>query len=228
MKTLELFSGTASFSKVAKELGYDTFTVDINPKFNPDYVYDLTKPFDILLKDKLRNADIIWMSPPCTTFSMAAGNTHWTADRQPKTEQAKIGKLLLEVCKNLSNYCDYNGKIYFIENPRARARWFLSENDRKTVWYCQYGDTRAKPTDIWTNLKGWQPRQCHNGNKDCHHEPAPRGSKAGTQGLKGAKDRSVVPKELILELFTTLGGITLNPSNEGNIIAINQNQKTIG
>lgn len=43
----------------------------------------------------MNEADIIWMSPPCTTFSMAAGNTHWTADRQPKTQDARDGLELL-------------------------------------------------------------------------------------------------------------------------------------
>jgi len=92
------------------------------------------------------------------------------------------------------------GIIFFIENPRARARWFLPAEYRKTAWYCQYGDKRAKPTDIWTNLN-WTPKTCKNGNKDCHHEPAPRGSKTGTQGLKGNKERSVIPPELFREIF---------------------------
>ena len=35
---------------------------------------------------------------------------------------------------------------------------------------------------------------CHNG--DSCHESAPRGSKTGTQGLKNAKERSVIPKLL--------------------------------
>ena len=68
------------------------------------------------------------------------------------------------------------------------------------VWYCQYGDDRAKPTDIWTNNDNWIPRPvCHNGNKDCHHQPAPRGSKTGTQGRKGSYNRSKIPHELCVE-----------------------------
>lgn len=35
---------------------------------------------------------------------------------------------------------------------------------------------------------------CHNG--DPCHKPAPRGAKTGTQGLKGSKERSIIPKEL--------------------------------
>lgn len=204
MKTVELFAGNMSFSKVAKARGHETFTVDNDKSFNPDLVLNLRmgvwhKP----LEDKIQEADIIWMSPPCTTFSMASGNTHWTANREPKTIAATIGKDLLEECLVVARYCESHNKIYFIENPRARARWFLPEDTRKTAWYCQYGDTRAKPTDIWTNLKGWIPKTCHNGNKDCHHESAPRGSKTGTQGLKDAKLRSIIPPLLFEEIFDT-------------------------
>jgi len=38
-----------------------------------------------------------------------------------------------------------------------------------------------------------------NGNKD--HISAPRGSKTGTQGLKGSIERSIVPKDLCLEIL---------------------------
>lgn len=66
---------------------------------------------------------------------------------------------------------------------------------RYTVTYCQYGDTRMKPTDIWTNHPDPQFKpMCKNG--DPCHTPAPRGSKTGTQGLKGSKERSVIPKKL--------------------------------
>jgi hypothetical protein len=68
-----------------------------------------------------------------------------------------------------------------------------------------------KPTDIWTNnlfdvfnSNGWQPRKmCFNGNKNCHHQPAPRGSKTGTQGIKGNYLRSIVPKELCKEILNS-------------------------
>jgi len=203
MKTVELFAGTKSFSKVASQLGHETFTVDNEGTLQPDRVADLLyldSKEDIWAK--IKEADIVWMSPPCTTFSMASGNTHWTADRKPKTTNAKIGKELLDVCKEVAKYCKENNKLYFIENPRARMRWFMPDDEtRKTVWYCQYGHNNAKPTDIWTNLISWIPKCCKNGNKDCHHEPAPRGSKTGTQGIKGAKDRGVIPSKLFKEIF---------------------------
>jgi len=77
---------------------------------------------------------------------------------------------------------------------------FMDGLTRHTVTYCQYGDTRMKPTDIWTNHPTWVPKpMCKNG-APCHIA-APRGSKTGTQGLKNAKYRSIVPEELIEEII---------------------------
>ena len=71
---------------------------------------------------------------------------------------------------------------------------------RDTVTYCQYGDTRMKPTDIWNNCFNWRPKPaCKNG--DPCHERAPRGSRTGTQGIKGYKNRSRIPRELCLEII---------------------------
>ena len=72
---------------------------------------------------------------------------------------------------------------------------FMKDLPRYTVTYCQYGDTRMKPTDIWTNHP--EPRfkkMCKNG-APCHVS-APRGSQTGTQGIKGSVDRSRIPQEL--------------------------------
>ncbi len=71
---------------------------------------------------------------------------------------------------------------------------------KKTVTYCQYGDNRMKPTDIWTNCTNWNPKPpCNNGDK-CH-ESAPRGARTGTQGIDGAVNRSVIPELLVSEIL---------------------------
>ena len=59
----------------------------------------------------------------------------------------------------------------------------------------RYGDTRMKPTDIWTNHPDPEFKPpCHNG--DPCHTPAPRGAKTGTQGLSGSRERSIIPAAL--------------------------------
>ena len=74
---------------------------------------------------------------------------------------------------------------------------------RRTVTYCTYGDTRMKPTDLWGTVANWVERTpCKNG-MTCH-EAAPRGSSTGTQGIKGARDRSRVPYSLGQEILEAI------------------------
>tara|TARA_R100001463_G_scaffold14501_3_gene38090 strand:- start:8248 stop:8892 length:645 start_codon:yes stop_codon:yes gene_type:complete len=207
MKVLELFAGSRSIGKVADELGYKVFSVDIN-NFKG---IDLVKDIEFLTKEDIPFIpDVIWASPPCTTYSIAAIGHHRDMGK-PKTEfAAKSDRLVINTLKLIK---EFNCK-YFIENPRGymRKMFFMIGIPRTTVWYCRYGDTRAKPTDIWSNhiyslfnTDGWQPRQkCFNGNKKCHHEEAPRGSKTGTQGLKNNYQRSKVPYELCKEILLSI------------------------
>ena len=206
MNVLELFAGSRSIGKVAETLGYNVFSSDVNNFNKIDYVVDILE-FDI---SKLPfKPDLIWASPPCTYFSVASIGKHWNKDHTPKTEQAVFGVKVIK--KTISIIKQLNPRYWYIENPRGKLRklYFMKGLQRTTVWYCKYGDTRAKPTDIWTNNlrsvfnpNGWQPRpECFNGNKNCHHQPAPRGSQTGTQGLKGNYQRSVVPQELCLEIL---------------------------
>ena len=202
MNTLELFAGSRSFSKVAERMGHRTFTTDIENYKNIDYVCDVCD-FDV---DKIPfRPDLIWASPPCTTFSVAAMWRHWNKDRTPKTENAKHGVAMVK--KTLELIDILKPEYFIIENPRGLLRKLdiIDLKTMKTVWYCTYGDKRAKPTDIWTNIDAWIPRPvCHNGNKDCHHEAAPRGSKTGTQGLKNSYEKSKVPEQLCEEILCTL------------------------
>jgi hypothetical protein len=212
MKTLELYSGTKSFSKVAEALGHSTFTVDNNKDLNPDRCIDFLQLPVIPFTNQ--GWDILWASPPCTAFSVASIGRHWTGGLRsyiPKSETAKIGLLLLD--KTIEFISIVKPKIWFIENPRGVMRKVIDEMFKKhgihdqrrlTISYCQYGDSRMKPTDIWTN-SNWKPRPiCKNG-APCHI-PAPRGSKTGTQGIKGARDRGIIPPDVFTEIFNQLRG----------------------
>tara|TARA_R100000781_G_scaffold67870_1_gene42791 strand:+ start:262 stop:900 length:639 start_codon:yes stop_codon:yes gene_type:complete len=206
VKVLELFAGSRSIGKAAESLGYEVYSSDINDFEGIDY------PIDILEFDTTKvpfKPDIIWASPPCTYFSVASIGKHWNKDHTPKTEQAVFGVKVVK--KTIQIIKELNPKYWYMENPRGKLRKldFMQPIPRTTVWYCTYGDTRAKPTDIWSNNirsvfnpDGWQPRaECFNGNKNCHHESAPRGSQTGTQGIKGNYNRSKIPNELCLEIL---------------------------
>tara|TARA_Y100000593_G_C4172324_1_gene267662 strand:+ start:42 stop:668 length:627 start_codon:yes stop_codon:yes gene_type:complete len=206
MKALELFAGSRSFGKVAEKFGYEVLSVDINPFENIDYITDILD-FDYSKVDF--KPKIIWSSPPCTYFSVASIGHHWNEDNTPKTEEAILGMRILNKTLEIIDY--YKPKYFFIENPVGKMRRKIKGINRATVTYCSYSDNRMKPTDIWSNhiydmfnTEGWRPKpQCFAGNKKCHHEEAPRGSKTGTQGLKNNYERSKIPEKLLIDIVAS-------------------------
>jgi hypothetical protein len=148
--------------------------------------------------------EVIWASPPCTHFSVASIGRNWTKvgkERIPKTAGAE--EAIAIVKKTLTLIGELRPRYWFIENPRGMLRSLplMEPYIRRTVTYCQYGDTRMKPTDIWTNCLEWRPKPpCRNG--DPCHDRAPRGTPRGTQALKGAKERGVIPPLLMEEVLS--------------------------
>jgi len=198
MKIIELFCGTKSFSKVAEERGHETFTIDFEKSFNPDLCIDILN-FDVsMLPENFRNPDVIWSSPPCTTFSCASLGHHWK-DKKPITKEAETGLKIIE--KTISIIKQLNPKYFFIENPMGmlRIQEMMQQFKRQTVTYCQYGDTRMKPTDIWSNCDCWIGKRCK--YKSPCHIRTPRGSHTGTQGLKNSTERGKIPYALCKEIL---------------------------
>lgn len=205
MKVLELFAGSRSIGKAAEQLGMEVFSSDINNFEGINYVTDI-RDFDV---SKVPfKPDVIWASPPCTYFSVASIGKHWNKDNTPKSDNAMLGVEFVQ--KTIDIIKELQPTYWFIENPRGKLRKLDVINGlndmwypyvyRYTVTYCQYGDSRMKPTDIWTNNPYWEPRpMCKNGDK-CHVS-APRGSQTGTQGLKGNYERSKLPDELCQEIL---------------------------
>jgi hypothetical protein len=200
MKVLELFAGTRSIGKAFERRGHDVFSIEWDKRFeNIDLYADInTITADDILKNFGR-PDVIWASPDCTTYSIAAISHHRRKEDDgnlaPVSEYAKF-------CDNVNQHVlklihELNPKYWFIENPRGglRKMRFMKDLPRYTLTYCQYGDTRMKPTDIFTNHPNpcFKP-PCHNG--DPCHVAAPRGAKTGTQGLKGHIERSIIPDRL--------------------------------
>lgn len=202
MKVLELFSGTGTLSATARAMGHEAFTIDLyEPADLQADVLDLTA-------DGIRQAtgwdhiDMVWASPICTGFSIAAVSHHWNNDNgalTPKSDTGRLSLALLEKAVTLIRALQPT--TWYIENPRGMARKMAVVQlfDRTTVTFCQYGDTRMKPTDIWHNSPHWRPRPvCRNG--DPCHERAPRGAKTGTQGIKGKLARAKLPHALCGEV----------------------------
>lgn len=202
MIILELFAGTKSISKAFEKKGHKTYSIEWDKEFKNISLYEDIN--NISAKDIIklcgRVPDVIWASPDCTTYSIAAISHHRTKNIETNNLDAKsdYAKFCDKTNKHVLDLIqELKPKLYFIENPRGGLRKmdFMKGLYRYTLTYCQYGDTRMKPTDIWTNHPKPQFKPvCHNG--DSCHEKAPRGSKTGTQGLKDARHRSIIPEKL--------------------------------
>lgn len=211
MKIIELFSGTESFSKSARERGHKTFTIDFDKQFNPDLCIDIMD-FDVsMLPKEFKNPDIIWASPPCEAFSVSTISRNWK-NGKPISEKAKKSLMLIQKVEEIIK--STNPKFFFIENPRGmlRKQHLMLKYHKKTLTYCQYGELRMKPTDIWTNLVSWIPKQMCRVGDPCHQrQPRTYKSKKakgvlklGTQGLKDSIERAKIPEELCNEILNNV------------------------
>ena len=201
MIVLELFAGTRSIGKAFEAAGHKVISVDWDKQFDN---IDLYADIGTLTAEQVielcggQAPDVIWASPDCTTYSVAAIYHHRIKEPDgnlaPKSDYAKkcdeINQHVLDLIEEL------NPRYWFIENPRGSMRKmnFMKGLPRYTITYCQYGDKRMKPTDIWTNHPNpnFKP-PCKNG-APCH-QAAPRGSSSGTQGLKDKVERAKIPEE---------------------------------
>ena len=216
MKVLELFAGTRSIGKAFERHGHEVFSVEWDRDFeNIDLYADIGTLTANQVLELFGHPDVIWASPDCTSYSIAGIGHHrkkneHTGELDAVSDYAKfcdkVNTHVLQLIKELEP------RYWFIENPRGGLRKmnFMQGLPRYTITYCQYGDTRMKPTDIWTNHPNpsFKP-PCSNG--DSCHKPAPRGSTyrwlkrngfdvsfvGGTQyDLSNARDRSIIPDQL--------------------------------
>lgn len=193
MNVLDLFSGMEGWSQPWRERGHAVYRVELDPRFPAEHrdIMDFD-PANLPWKP-----DIILASPPCTAFSVMQIGRNWTHDHQPKTDKARHGLMLLE--RTLAVIAQVAPRWWVLENPVGKMRRMpqLAEHERRTVTYCQYGERRMKPTDLWG---GFPPAlvlwpACRNG-APCH-DRAPRGSTTGTQGMDSAA-AAKVPRMLSL------------------------------
>lgn len=201
-KMLDLFCGTKSMSNAFAAAGWEVYTVDWEKKFNPTLCADigtLTKEDIIELCGGV--PDVVWMSPDCTSYSVAALRYH--RKKNEETDELKPVSDYAKFCDKVNSHIinvvinELQPKYWFIENPRGcmRKMGFVKGLPRYTVTYCQYGDTRQKPTDIWTNHPKPNFKPACKPGAPCH-TAAPRGSKTGTQGLKNKIERARIPSLL--------------------------------
>ena len=196
LKLLELFKGTGSVGKVAKKLGFDVVSVDLDPIYTPEIETDILRwNYKKFFTDSKFIPDFIWASPPCNTYSPLA---YPLKERDPKTaepksERAKIGTKILHRTLDIIDYVkSLNPNVkYTIENPRGMMRFDskMKKLEINTTLYCLYGDDRMKPTNFWANF----PLELKD-EKSCPNKTIP------VVDMKLA-DRYRIPSKLIRHIF---------------------------
>jgi hypothetical protein len=200
IKILELFAGQRCIGRAFEQQGHRVFSIDNDAAHKGiNWYADIGNITASEVLERFDRPDVIWASPDCSTYSIAAISHHRTKEPDGNLAPKSAYAIYCDgVNKNVLRLITELRPLYwFIENPRGglRKMTFMKNLPRYTVTYCQYGDERMKPTDIWTNhpAPGFKP-VCRNG-ATCHTS-APRGSKTGTQGRKGKIERSLIPHKL--------------------------------
>ena len=205
MKLLELFSGTKSVSKVARQYNYDTISLDLK---DADINCNILK-WDYKIYD-VRLFDVIWASPPCTEYSIAK-----TTGIRKIDEANEIVKKTLEIIDYLKP------RYYMIENPQTgylKSQSFLIDLHFVDVDYCKYGMKYRKRTRLWNNILTFKPRPLC--NKDCgniennKHKATAQRMPSGTKNTWGDKplfkqsELYVIPEQLINHIFETINSVS--------------------
>ena len=197
---MDLFAGMRSISNCFEKHGHEAYAIDWDKEHeNIDWYTDIGQITAEDILERFGKPDVIWASPDCSTYSVASISHHRIREANgnlaPRTDYAKFCDTVNQHVLKLIG--ELQPTYFFIENPRGgmRKMSFLQGIDRYTVTYCQYGEKRMKPTDLWTNhpSPNFKPA-CKNG-APCH-ERAPRGARTGSQGIKGSKLRSKIPEAL--------------------------------
>ncbi len=205
MLIFDFYAGTGSATKAFEQRGHKVIKVEIQNKFeaNERDVLSLTAAEMVA---KYGQPDFIWASPPCTTFSVASCPIYWhyvNGVLTVKDERVYQGIAMVKKAINLIK--EIQPKLgWLIENPRGMLRKldFMQELPRTTITYCQYGDFRMKPTDLWGIVPSWLPKAMCKAGQPCH-EQSPRGTTTGNQRL-GKQARSMIPYALGEEICLAL------------------------
>ena len=201
MRVLELYCGVnKSVGTVAKALGLEVTSVDINPKAHPDLLLDI-QDFDETAYPK-DYFQFIWASPPCESYSRARSKAKIYQD-----EAMQLADSLLTKTRQIIAYF---GCPWCIENPATSKLWMrevsrgLLESSCITS-YCCFGMQYRKDTRI-ANSFGLSLPRCP-GAGLC---PAMIGSRHKEYAQKG---RNLKKKGAALQCNHTLDELHSIPSS---------------
>ena len=206
MRILELFSGSGSLGKAARERGHDVVSLDIAPcgDYTPDFLADILE-FDYTIWHR-GYFDMIWASPCCQLYSVASARCFTAEERAARAAQGNA------VTRRTREIIDYlQPTWYAIENPLSSGMWKEGIFDgipKKVVSYCKYSDWGYRKNTLIASNIPFEPRRCKG---DCgyvrsvidnegkahrwHTSVAKQGVSAHTRGL-GVQDHTHKRNEL--------------------------------
>ena len=202
-RLLELFSGTKSVSKVARDLGWQTVSLDICPRHSPDLCMDIMD-FDETKYEK-GHFDFIWASPDCRAYSSARTVANIPRDEAMTASDKLVGKTLQII--------SYFGCAYCIENPANSRLW-----DREVATgliasivtsYCSFGYCYRKNTRLASNFPLVLPRcpgpgLCPSMIGNRHKEHAQKGGGGLEPRHKSTDALHAIPEPLVREILSQL------------------------
>jgi hypothetical protein len=164
-RLLELFSGTGSIGKVAKEKGYEVVSLD---KFlSCDIKVDILE-WDYKIYP-VGYFDVITASPVCLYWSLcrlswigrkikAHGNKVITREIINEDIE-KYGIPMVDKVIEIIRY--FKPRFWWIENPQTGSmKNYINFLPFYDVDYCMYGFDYKKRTRIWTNILNFKNLKC--------------------------------------------------------------------
>jgi site-specific DNA-cytosine methylase len=211
---IELFARTHSVSNAVKRSGiardhdFRVLSVDIDTKFQPSVVADIStwrfkSPIDNFLKDG-RASDIVAVhaSPPCTEFSRALTT---------RPRDLKAGSRNVKAALRIIRHVDPD--FWIVENPVGllKDQSFMQRGYAKylnTTCYCKFGFPYRKATNIWSNIPQLELPMCDS-QTPCkakrelgrHVLTAQAGPSSTTPGSGGGENVYGLPPKLVQYLF---------------------------
>jgi hypothetical protein len=198
LKILDLFCGTKSISYQFEKEEFETITLDIDPRFEPTICGDILDYDGDFFLDQYGKIEVVWGSPICYGFSRMSMAHHWKRTNKgyrPLTKEAIHGvKLSLHTLKLIS---EIKPDYWFIENPVGLLRKmpYMVNLPRYTISYCQYGDNRQKPTDIWGYFPSGFPIMSCSPGDPCHENTGNGSNGKGTLALPNRIERAMIPSK---------------------------------
>ena len=206
MKLLELFCGTKSVGDVFAKEGYEIVSLDYDKKFNATHTVDIMEwDYKQYAPDYF---DVIWASPDCTTWSVAAQGRYRLKScilgkDGEHIEKARFANRMIDRVIEILSY--FKVSAWFMENPRGLLQYYpplvayMENHNRTLVYYGNYEWSSPKPTHIWSNLKMWDDEK----KPDMRHKRIKHGNKTPYPDMSNGKsrDRSKIPPLLIKRLY---------------------------